>query len=136
VEAFGTLFLAGEGRPGQSLPADALPALRAEAWPGNLRELRNRIRRALVLAGEGPILAEHLGAGPEAPAPMPIPPAFSAQGTLTEEVRKAADLLEREWIRQALAQAAGNKAEAARILKVDYTTLHRKLKRHGLDETP
>ena len=46
------------------------------------------------------------------------------------------DLLEREWIRQALAQAAGNKAEAARILKVDYTTLHRKLKRHGLDETP
>ena len=52
-----------------------------------------------------------------------------------EDMDRATDRLERDWIRQALEQARGNKAEAARILKVDYSTLHRKLKRHGMDES-
>ena len=51
---------------------------------------------------------------------------------LRERVRQATDSLEAHIIRQALTEADGNKAAAARALQIDYTTLHRKLKKHGM----
>jgi two-component system nitrogen regulation response regulator GlnG len=58
--------------------------------------------------------------------------AVDTQLSLTDLVRQAKDTLEAEAIRRALAKADGNKAAAARALQIDYTTLHRKLKKHGL----
>ena len=128
---FAEKFLAQEatGSPRRRLSPEAARALADHAWPGNLRELRNLIRRALVLAGAGPIRPEHLAR----PEPRSEAPGFPGRHSLTEEVRTAAENLEREWIRQALDEAEGNKAEAARMLKIDYTTLHRKLKKLGLE---
>jgi len=57
-----------------------------------------------------------------APAPL----------SLTERIRRASELLEASILRDTIEQLAGNKAAAARQLGIDYTTLHRKLKRHGL----
>jgi two-component system nitrogen regulation response regulator GlnG len=52
---------------------------------------------------------------------------------LAERIQHASDALEAEILRTTLRQLAGNKAAAARVLQIDYTTLHRKLKRHGID---
>ena len=111
-----------------------MEALLARKCPGNLRELRNTGARALLLSGGGTIQAEHVRGGEPLEGPLPGgTPTLPRDASLTDRVREAAEKLEREWILQALDQAKGNKAEAARILKVDYTTLHRKLKRLGLD---
>jgi transcriptional regulator of acetoin/glycerol metabolism len=47
-------------------------------------------------------------------------------------LRHATDVLEAQILRATLAACEGNKAAAARSLSIDYTTMHRKLKRHGL----
>jgi len=134
IRWFAGLFLLEERGKKARWTKKAMDVLLERKWPGNLRELRNTVARALLLSGGGTIQAEHVRGGEPLEGHLPGgTPAFPRDASLTDRVREAAEKLEREWILQALDQAKGNKAEAARILKVDYTTLHRKLKRLGLD---
>ena len=99
---------------------EAREALRAHPWPGNIRELENAVERAMVLArGElitpEDLLLEH-GATPSLAA---------TEGTLQECLDHAAAAR----IRAALEAAKGHRAEAARTLGIDRTTLYRLMKR-------
>lgn len=142
IPHFARVFLAeanGEmGRSVRGLTEDAEAALIAEPWPGNLRQLRNAIRRAVLLAASKEIGIEDLDVRPDGSAAdvtapkLPLPLASDASLSLAERVRQAADAVEAQLLAQALAEADGNKAAAARSLQIDYTTLHRKLKRHGI----
>src|SRR6185503_3485513 len=51
--------LARRGLPAARLPAPTAASLAAYDWPGNVRELDNAVARALILAGDGPLLPEH-----------------------------------------------------------------------------
>jgi Nif-specific regulatory protein len=95
----------------------ALAALASHPWPGNIRELRNAIERAVVLGEHAWIEPDELFAA-AAPAP-------AGKGS----VRDA----ERETIAAAMTAAAGNKVKAAATLGIDRTTLYRKLRAYGLD---
>ena len=101
----------------------AKPLLLQHAWPGNLRELRNVLRRAALLCPANEIRAEDLA----------LQPVFRDGHPLKEQVALAAAEIEKDWIRRILHESGGNKAEAARRLGVDYSTLHRKIKKYGLD---
>ncbi|MCL7743870.1 sigma-54 dependent transcriptional regulator [Guyparkeria hydrothermalis] len=89
-------------------------------WPGNIRELMNRLRRGIVLA-DGPTVSlpdlEALRTGED-----------NAIVTLAE-ARERAD---RDAIVTAIAQAGHNVSEAARLLDVSRCTLHRLIRKHGL----
>ena len=117
------------------------------AWPGNVRELRNVVRGALLEATgviEPCHLAINLNAqASRAPAParqdMPLDTAaFQMQvGELgTSSLKRIVDSatvdIERRMIVAALTYTRGNKAGAARLLKVDYKTLHTKIKRYDI----
>ncbi len=118
-------FLARHGaEAGRSLGlgADAEQALVAHAWPGNVRELENAIERAVVLARGERITPEDLLLETGATA---VPGA--GDGTLQECLDRAAAAR----IRGALEAAGGQRAEAARALGVDRTTLYRLMKRLG-----
>ena len=125
--------LALRARPGrpQHYGPEALARLRDYRWPGNIRELANLVERLAILGGDtigaddvGQILpAAGSGPGPAHPAPRP-----DGQGALTELL----DRYERELIEGALAQAAGNVAEAARLLITDRGNLYRRMRRLGL----
>ncbi len=104
-----------------TLSADAERTLGAHAWPGNVRELENAVERAVVFArGEtiepGDLLLEERT------------PVSSTGGTLQDSLDRAAAAS----IRAALEAAGGHRAEAARALGVDRTTLYRMMKRLGL----
>jgi len=102
---------------------EAEQTLLAHGWPGNVRELENAIERAVVLA-RGAVI------GPEdfllemATAPPPVP----AEATLQAQLNLSAAA----HIRAALEAARGNRAEAARSLGIDRTTLYRMMKRFGI----
>ena len=129
----------------------AMAALEAYHWPGNVRQLRSVVRQAVLLAA-GQVEEEHLnladqvaldGAEPAAPAAPTDPGANSTlsvslperpwdEGGLRDIVRQAITEVEREVIARTLRHTGGNKSKAARLLRVDYKTMHTKAKTLGL----
>lgn len=96
-------------------------AIQEYHWPGNLRQMRNIIRRATLLAtGEFITLAE-LGTELSEHAPQ------------TNSIALRNEETEKEHILEALRQAGYNKSKAAKLLNIDRKTLYNKLKLYGLD---
>ena len=104
--------------------------LLSHSWPGNVRELRNVIRRAVLLAEDFTISRNDLGRlirGNRSPAtPIGNPTA------LRDIADAAVETAERDAILRALEAAKGNKSQAARLLHVDFKTLHLKMRRYGI----
>jgi DNA-binding NtrC family response regulator len=107
-----------------ALGAEAESALLAHAWPGNVRELENAIERAVVLARGTTITPEDLLLEDHASPRSPLPDGGSLQDSLDQAAAAR--------IRQALDAARGQRAEAARALGIDRTTLYRLMKRLAL----
>jgi len=113
----------------------ALELLFAYNWPGNVRQLRSVIRRAVLLADDV-ITETHLDI-----KRVPVPGlAFTpkVQGApwrelpLKEIVRRSVVSVEREVLSQVLRYTRGNKAKAARLLQIDYKTMQTKVKQFGI----
>lgn len=118
-------FAARSGRPLTGFTAQAREALRRYGWPGNLRELRNTVERAAILAA-GPEVG--LADLPERVAGL----GADARQSLVEIGQPVSlERVEVEHIRRVLA-AAPSLDEAARVLGIDPSTLYRKRKQHGL----
>jgi DNA-binding NtrC family response regulator len=117
------------GKPVSGVATDALRVLEAYAWPGNIRELRNALKRAAVLADDV-ITVRDL------PVELRAAPAASVRpgGTtrLRDAVREAVRTAERDLILRTLERTRWNRARAARLLGINYKTLHRKLRDHRL----
>lgn len=106
---------------------EASAALLGYAWPGNLRELKNVVRRATLLAKDDLIHLSDLGhelstPAYQAPTPTGMP--------LPLHDRES----EMERIRQALQTTGNNKAQAARLLGIDRKTLYNKMKLYGIPQ--
>jgi DNA-binding NtrC family response regulator len=125
-------------RPLQGLADDARAALRAHGWPGNVRELRNVVRQLVLQAAPGSLLRAAdvralLGKGAAGRGAKTTAAPAATRGRSLKEISAAATATaEGEAIRDALRRTGGNKAEAARLLEVDYKTLYTKMKRYGL----
>jgi transcriptional regulator with GAF, ATPase, and Fis domain len=104
---------------------EAMPLLKGYAWPGNVRQLMNEVKRWLALSI--PVVRpEDLGAGIRG-----VPDGISGpQPPLKESVA----VLERDAIRRAMADAGGRKSKAARTLGISRPTLDKKLREYGLGE--
>lgn len=98
---------------GVALSETRLRALVGHNWPGNVRELSNLIERAGILAGDGPILDEHLGFAAPVAAPAGLQPKMRAH--------------EADALSLALAETGGRRREAARRLGISERALRYKL---------
>jgi len=115
------------GRKLTGFDAEATAAIRAYAWPGNLRELRNAVERAAILAPGSAVTCDNL------PAEVRQPADPAADGTAVQPgAWVTLDQLEEAHLRLVLKQAA-SLAEAARVLGIDQATLYRKRKKLGLE---
>lgn len=114
---------------------EAMEALLAYDWPGNVRELRSTVRRA-VLMTDDLITAEELDitrSSGKNPKSGEDPDEQSWDGlSLKEIVKEKTRVLEKEVLTRVLRETGGNKARAARILKIDYKTIHTKVKQLGV----
>jgi len=116
---------ARQHRPAFEFSESALRAIAAHPWPGNLRELRNAVERAVILSPGPRIEVDDLGI-PSPPAPSPGKPGDVALGADI-----SLDAVEREHIARVIARAPTLEV-AARTLGIDASTLQRKRKRYGL----
>ncbi len=117
------------GRPLASLTDEAIGVLQSHSWPGNLRELRNTIERAVILAKDTRIAAADL------PIDLRIegsPPSAAGEDTGQAGAMISLEDLESLHIRRVLGQTA-SMTQAAEILGIDQATLYRKRKKLRLE---
>ena len=121
--------------PGFSREAQAY--LLSYDWAGNVRELRNVVRRAVLLSQDmielkhvQQVLGVMAEAPPAGPA-LPIHKLYQGYG-LHEVVHEVTAHLEKSLIKHVLEETRGNKSQAARRLQIGYKTLYRKLQEYGL----
>jgi DNA-binding NtrC family response regulator len=108
-------------RPVRRIADDAMAAIVAYPWPGNVRALRHAFERAVILSdGQTLKLADF----PLPPAPQ-LPPGPAAEAATLAELEKHA-------IAQALARHAGNISYAAAELGITRASLYRRMEKHGL----
>jgi len=122
---FLSCFERRQGRHNLSFSAACEQAIQAHPWPGNLRELRNAVERAVILCPSSVIEASDLGLAWSRAAGS----SHGAGLTLGAEV--SLEEIEREHIARVIARTNSYEA-AAKILGIDVTTLQRKRKRYGL----
>jgi len=119
------------GKSGMDLDGAAIDALRAYAWPGNVRQLQNLMERLVVLT-EGMTIRKS-----DVERELPTGGASSPLSSLGREPDGASldahrHAAEKEALLRALAQAKNNRTLAARLLNVSRRTLYNKLNEHGL----
>jgi two-component system response regulator AtoC len=122
------------GKPGLTFETDALALLRAQPWPGNVRQLQNFVERLVVLGDGSTVQATEVErellrqSGQSALPGVPTggPPADT--GSLEARKRE----LEREAVLDSLRRCGDNRTQAARVLGVSRRTFYNKLEEHGL----
>ncbi len=146
------------GRPSPTLSPAATEKLGGHRWPGNIRELKNVIERAALLARGGVIEPENLTFGasraesggdprpsmapfaapgatmpPIAPTPAfpQAPPLGAGDGSLERSMRDEVAEMERRRIMEAMDRCAGNQSRAAKMLGISRGTLIRRLEQYG-----
>ena len=105
----------------------ALKILSSCEWPGNVRQLSNTLEKLAILSPDGRIQEEDVENWMKG-----IPEQQSA-GSLSPQ---SLSEMEKERIREVLAQSRGNKTRAAALLGIDRSTLHRKMQAYGLSPEP
>jgi transcriptional regulator with PAS, ATPase and Fis domain len=126
VATFIRIFAAQMGKSEPQISVEALQKLQDYAWPGNIRELRNTVEYAVVLADDA-IMERHL------PPEICLPPVLQAASSVSSSATLNLDDRERESILAALKQSHGNKKKAATLLGIHRPTLYNKMKRYGIE---
>jgi two-component system, NtrC family, response regulator len=117
---FKNKFCAQESRASLHFAPDALAAIEAYQWPGNVREMENCIKRAVIMADANTIVADDLG----------LPDTGAEEEPLN--LRQVRDEAEYKAIVKALARTDGNIVKASEMLGVSRPTLYDLMGRHGI----
>jgi len=116
-----TVFSKELKMPNKRFSKGALDAIRKYSWPGNIREMQNCVKRAIVLAAGNSIKFEDLGLN-----------SANSQVYKTSSLKGARDATEREMLADALRRNNGNISKTAKSLGVSRPTLYDLMARHGL----
>lgn len=104
--------------PTKSFDQSSVDSMRQYHWPGNIRELKNAVRRALLLSGDGSITAKHLNLNSRMES--------DDQSVLTNEEK------ERKLLLEMLEKTGNNRTKTAKMLDMSRTALYEKLRKYGI----
>ncbi|WP_067731894.1 nitrogen assimilation response regulator NtrX [Novosphingobium naphthalenivorans] len=134
VDHFFARYANEQGVPPPQVGNEAMTALQAYEWPGNVRQLRNVVERTVIMAPR-----EKLG---RIEADMLPPEIFNSQGDgdagvsvmMSAPLREARESFEREYLRIQIRRFSGNISKTAAFIGMERSALHRKLKLLGMSE--
>ena len=122
------------GKPDIHLSSEALDAFSQYWWPGNVRQLKNEIQRAVAMSAPGATIeAPHLSPEISATHLSGTAPASRRSTVAPANLAAAVEQMERELIQAALDRSGGNISESARALGLTRRGLYLKLRRLGLE---
>ncbi|MEM8786576.1 MAG: sigma-54 dependent transcriptional regulator, partial [Pseudomonadota bacterium] len=133
VDHFLDRLCAASGMARRKIGEDALAALQAHDWPGNVRQLRNNIERLLILANDevSEISADLLPGDIGSSAPV-VPSGQRQEHVISLPLREAREMFEREYLMAQINRFGGNISRTAAFIGMERSALHRKLKSLGV----
>ncbi|MEE9230883.1 MAG: sigma-54 dependent transcriptional regulator [Acidobacteriota bacterium] len=129
AEHFAGEFAQEYGRRPKDFSAPALAALKAYRWPGNVRELKNVVERLVIMVPHDEIGISDLPAGLRGEDPARA----GGNSGRPLSLREGKERFERELIQRTLEDNSWNITRAARVLKLERSHLHRKIKSYGIN---
>ena len=134
IDHFFTRFASDQGVEAPEVGADAMAALQAYEWPGNVRQLRNVVERTVIMTPRDRL--ERIEAD------MLPPEIFNSRGDgdahvsvmMSAPLREARESFEREYLRVQIRRFSGNISKTASFIGMERSALHRKLKLLGMSE--
>lgn len=134
AEHYIELFCRKYGKTPKTLSDNALQALCADAWPGNVRALRHAVERAIILSDQDTLQAHDFQLDPHNTAALNSHPDAMQQpeSVLASSADLNLDKLEKQAIAQALKQHGYNISHAAKTLGLTRAALYRRMEKHGL----
>lgn len=130
INHFAMLYSRQNGQPAYAFSESAIAAMQSYGWPGNVRQLRNVIERAMILFGgasDQMIGIEHLL--PEIAQSGPtIIPAYANDDYMDLPLKEAREAFEREYLNLQVSRFEGNISRTAKFVGMERSALHRKLK--------
>jgi Nif-specific regulatory protein len=118
-------FAREHGKNVRRISTPAIDMLASYHWPGNVRELSNAIERAVVLCDGGVVHAHHL--------PPTLQTAESSNTGTNQSLDEIVEAVEKDALQDALKQARGNRALAARLLRTTRRIFNYKVRKYGID---
>ncbi|MEN0652232.1 MULTISPECIES: nitrogen assimilation response regulator NtrX [Hyphobacterium] len=133
VDHFITRITSMSGLSRRQIGDDAMAALQAHDWPGNVRQLRNNVERLLILAAgddDQPITLDSLPS--EVAGRETSDAGFDAERMIALPLREARENFEREYLKAQISRFGGNISRTAAFIGMERSALHRKLKSLGV----
>ena len=125
-QSFIERFSEENSRPVRKISKEAMDLLLKYHWPGNIRELENKIEQAVIMAEDDILLPGHF------PAEIQKAQLGDESDILQIRIGTSVKDVEKELIRKTLAKVGGNKTKAAEVLGIGTRTLYRKIEEYGL----
>ncbi|HEX8402193.1 MAG TPA: sigma-54 dependent transcriptional regulator [Allosphingosinicella sp.] len=119
-----------------SLSGDAIAALQAYEWPGNVRQLRNVIERTIILAPAARVGSIEIDMLPPEilNEQAQLSPGEAVKAIMGTPLREARETFEREYLRVQIRRFSGNISRTASFIGMERSALHRKLKALGIGD--
>ena len=133
AELFFTRYAADQGLPAPAISPEAMGALQAYDWPGNVRQLRNVVERTIILTPreqlaviEADMLPPEVGGGVRADSGQTMTTMMGVP------LREAREMFERDYLIAQINRFGGNISRTAEFVGMERSALHRKLKSLGV----
>ncbi|HVE01399.1 MAG TPA: sigma-54 dependent transcriptional regulator [Sphingomicrobium sp.] len=136
VEHFLARFAAERRMPAPSISEEAMAALQAHDWPGNIRQLRNIIERTIILAPGDRVSCIEVDLLPAEilDNQNAMGGASTAMAIMGSPLREARESFEREYLKIQIRRFSGNISRTASFIGMERSALHRKLKALGIGD--
>jgi two-component system nitrogen regulation response regulator NtrX len=133
---FAARFAAEQRLPTPNFSADAIAALQAHDWPGNVRQLRNVIERTIILAPAARVGSVEIDMLPPEiiSDQAQLTPGEAVKAIMGTPLREARETFEREYLRVQIRRFSGNISRTANFIGMERSALHRKLKALGIGD--
>ncbi|WP_298016430.1 sigma-54 dependent transcriptional regulator [uncultured Parasphingopyxis sp.] len=137
IEHFAARYASERRVPNPEISDEAIAAMQAYEWPGNVRQLRNIVERTIILAPGDRIARIDVDMLPPEIVDDQVPMASNANAAqiMGTPLREARETFEREYLRVQIRRFSGNISRTATFIGMERSALHRKLKSLGLNES-
>ncbi len=134
AEHFFTRFSAGQGVPPPTIGEEAMAALQAYSWPGNVRQLRNVVERTVIMTPRENLARIEADMLPPEILDSNVQADSRISAMMSVPLREARENFEREYLKVQISRFSGNISKTASYIGMERSALHRKLKLLGISD--